>query len=281
MLIKFESYLRLMRVHKPAGFLLLWFPTAWALWIGFMGFPPLSILLLLMFGSFIMRAAGCVINDIADRHIDLHVKRTALRPLTTGEIGVLEALILLGILLVSALLVLVQLPPICFYYALFAIFITFLYPFCKRFMQMPQIILGIAFSMGIPMAFAVADQAINSTLTYLMLINCLWIISYDTQYAMIDREDDLRIGVKSTAIYFGKHDRLMIGLMQLTFHLLWLPLAYRLNYSIYFLIYWLIAALILFFQQYLIANRRSEHCLQAFATNCYYGLMMWLAIVLQ
>src|SRR4051812_22753046 len=131
-------YLRLMRFHKPAGILLLWFPTAWALWLANHGNPPLKLIMLFLIGTILMRAAGCIINDIADRHIDLHVKRTQMRPIVAGEVGLLQAFSLVFVLLVCALLVLIQLPSQCFYYALFAVFIVFLYPFCKRFIQGPQ-----------------------------------------------------------------------------------------------------------------------------------------------
>ncbi len=278
--MKYRAYLRLIRFHKPAGTLLLWLPTAWALWLVNKGSPPLSLILLFLAGTFLMRSAGCVVNDIADRHIDLHVKRTQLRPLTCGEVSLTEALLILIALLLGALLVLVQLPSACFYYALFAVFITVLYPFCKRFIQAPQLVLGIAFSMGIPMAYAASHVLPNNAMYYLLLINFLWILTYDTQYAMADREDDVRIGIKSTAILFADYDKVIIGTLQITFHALWLPLAHQLLYSSFFLSGWIFAALILFYQQTLIAKRDSGSCLKAFSANSYYGLVMWIALVL-
>ena len=269
-----------MRFHRPAGILLLWLPTAWALWVANQGVPPFSLLCYFLFGTILMRAAGCVINDIADRHIDLHVKRTRMRPLTSGEVSLAEALILVLVLLFFALIILIQLPRDCFYYALMAVFLTILYPFCKRFIHGPQLVLGLAFSMGIPMAFAASNQAANSSMLYLLFINFLWILSYDTQYAMVDRDDDLRIGVKSTAILFADYDRLIIGFFQVFFHLLWLILAFKLNYSLFFFCCWLIAALILVYQQKLIAKRERGGCLQAFSSNSWYGLVMWLGILL-
>lgn len=269
-----------MRFHKPVGILLLWFPTAWALWVANEGKPPYFLTILFLLGTILMRAAGCVVNDIADRHIDLHVKRTHMRPLTTGEVSLIEALLLLLGLLFCALLVLIQLPAICFYYALMAVFITVLYPFCKRFIRSPQLVLGIAFSMGIPMAFAASSVVVNSAMFYLLAINFIWIVVYDTQYAMVDREDDLRIGVKSTAILFAENDRVIIGLLQTLFHLLWIPLGWHFNYSLSFWGFWVIAALILLYQQKLIAKREAESCLQAFSSNSWYGLVMWLAIIL-
>jgi 4-hydroxybenzoate polyprenyltransferase len=268
-----------MRFHKPLGILLLWFPTAWSLWIANKGSPPFSLLILFFFGTIIMRAAGCIINDIADRHIDIHVKRTQRRPLVTGEVNLIAALCLFFALLVCALIILIQLPITCFYYALLAVFITILYPFCKRFIKGPQFVLGVAFSMGIPMVFAASHQLFPKTMFYLLVINFLWIIAYDTQYAMVDRDDDLRIGVQSTAILFADYDRLIIGILQLLFHALWIPLAFELDCSLFYFAGWFIAALVLIGQQRLIARRERKGCLQAFASNSWYGLVMWLAIM--
>jgi 4-hydroxybenzoate polyprenyltransferase len=268
-----------MRFHKPTGILLLWLPTAWALWIANKGSPPFSLLLLFFLGTVVMRAAGCIINDIADRQIDGHVKRTQRRPLVTGEVSLVAALGLLLALLACALIILIQLPRVCFYYALVAIFITVLYPFCKRFIKGPQLVLGLAFSMGIPMVFAASHQLFPKTMVYLLLINFLWIIAYDTQYAMVDRDDDLRIGVQSTAILFANYDRLIIGILQILFHVLWIPLAFELDRSLLYFAGWFIAALILIGQQRLIARRERNGCMQAFASNSWYGLVMWLAIM--
>jgi 4-hydroxybenzoate polyprenyltransferase len=268
-----------MRFHQPIGILLLWLPTAWALWIANKGSPPFPLLLLFFFGTIVMRAAGCIMNDIADRHIDIHVKRTHKRPLVSGEVSLVAAFGLFFALFVCALIILIQLPRVCFYYAILAIFITVLYPFCKRLIKGPQFVLGVAFSMGIPMVFAAAHQLFPKTMFYLLMINFLWIIVYDTQYAMVDRDDDLRIGVQSTAILFASYDRLIIGILQIVFHALWLPLAIELDYSLPYFAGWLIAALILIGQQRLIAGRDRQGCLQAFASNSWYGLVMWFAIM--
>ncbi len=269
-----------MRFHKPAGILLLGLPTAWALWIANQGHPPLLLCLLFLLGTILMRAAGCVVNDIADRHIDLHVKRTHDRPLTSGEVSLQEALFLFLILLFIAFLVLIQLPKICFYYALLAVFITILYPFCKRFIQGPQLVLGLAFSMGIPMAFAASNYPPDSSMFYLLIINFLWTVAYDTEYAMADRDDDVLIGVKSTAILFASYDRLIIGCLQGLFHIPWLFLAFTLNYNFFFFIGWFIAGFILLYQQKLITGREPIGCSRAFSLNSWYGLIMWLAIAI-
>jgi 4-hydroxybenzoate polyprenyltransferase len=276
--MKWNAYWRLMRFDKPVGTLLLWFPTAWALWIANRGIPSLKLLVLFFSGTVLMRAAGCVINDIADRDIDKHVTRTKLRPLTSGELNLQEALALLAVLLFSALLILINLPRDCFYLGCIALFISFLYPFCKRFLSAPQFVLGLAFSMGIPMAFVASNIPLNVECALLFVLNFAWIVAYDTMYAMTDREDDLRIGVKSTAIYFASYDRLIIGLLQCLLHGLWLYLALNMHANKWFYIFWFVAALVLFHQQKLISKREQTSCFRAFIISVYYGAFMWLAV---
>lgn len=277
--MKWNSYLRLMRFHKPVGILLLWFPTAWALWFANQGNPPLRLVILFLLGTTLMRAAGCIVNDIADRHIDGLVKRTKMRPLAAGEVKLTEALILLILLLLCAFLILIQLSKNCFYYALLAVFVTVLYPFCKRFIQAPQFVLGIAYSMGIPMAYVASNVLPNLEMINLFSINFFWIIAYDTQYAMVDRDDDLRLGVKSTAILFADYDKLIIGILQFLLHALWIPLAIEAHLRAFFWPFWLIGGVILLLQQKLIAKREREECFKGFSLNNWYGLVLWAAIV--
>lgn len=274
------NFLQLMRMHKPIGIVLLWSPTAWALWVANDGNPPLYLVYLFCLGTILMRAAGCVINDIADRNIDWQVNRTQQRPLTAGIVSLKEAFSLLFFLLLSAFIILLQLPKTCIYYGVIAVLVTFVYPFCKRFMHCPQLILGIAFSMGIPMAFCASNALINNSTIYLLIINFCWIVAYDTQYAMADREDDLRIGVRSTAIFFAHYDKTMVGLLQAICHLTWYPLAILQKFSMQFWLLWGIAGIILIYQQLLIANRSPNKCFQAFIYNGWYGAIMWLAIIL-
>lgn len=274
--MKWGAYARLMRFHKPVGILLLWLPTAWALWLANDGPPNPSLLVYFILGTVLMRAAGCVVNDIADRHVDKHVKRTDQRPLTTGEVGLVEACLLLMGLLFMALMIVMQLPIVCFYYALLALFITILYPFCKRFFEAPQLILGLAFSMGIPMAYAASGRAFDWEMGILFLLNAAWIVAYDTMYAMADREDDRRIGVKSTALLFGAYDRIIIQCLQLFSHGLWLLLAMILHYSLLFYVCWGSAFLVLFYQQWLLNKGRY---LDAFSTSVWYGVVMWVALL--
>ena len=186
MVINWKAYWRLLRFNKPAGTLLLWYPTAWALWFANKGVPSIKLLVLFFSGTVLMRAAGCVFNDIVDRNVDKHVARTKLRPLTSGEVGIGEAFTLLIILLLTALFVVIRLPRECFFWSIAALFITLLYPFCKRFLKAPQLILGLAFSMGIPMAYVASATNLNSQFMLLFLINFCWIVAYDTMYAMTD-----------------------------------------------------------------------------------------------
>lgn len=271
---------RLLRFHKPVGTLLLWFPTAWALWLANQGAPPTPHLIYFFLGTFLMRSAGCVLNDMADRHVDQHVKRTKKRPLTTGEISIQHALLLLTALLLAAFAILVQLPKTCFYYALGALAITILYPFCKRFFEAPQLILGIAFSLGIPMAYAASGAPADLTMGCLMALNFFWIVAYDTLYAMADRADDLRIGVKSTAILFGKYGPIFIVFLQGLAHGLWLIIAWIHHFPGSFYSAWFVGLLIFIDQQRLIHHPTEAAYLQAFSTNAMYGLIMWLAICL-
>ncbi|KTC66219.1 4-hydroxybenzoate-octaprenyltransferase (plasmid) [Legionella adelaidensis] len=276
---KWHEYLHLMRFNKPIGIFLLWWPTAWALWIANEGMPNLVTLLYFVLGTVIMRAAGCVINDIADRNFDDKVARTVTRPLATKKVSLYEAFLLLIGLLSAALVILVQLPPACFDFALIALFIIFVYPFCKRFFPAPQFVLGLAFSMGIPMAYIASHQSLNAIMALLVLINSAWIIAYDTQYAMVDREDDVRIGVKSTAILFAHLDVLIITLLQCFSHALWLLLALLIPVSLKFYICWVFGGFLLYYQYGLIKDRKPASCFKAFMNNNWYGLIMWLGLM--
>ncbi|WP_298624210.1 4-hydroxybenzoate octaprenyltransferase [uncultured Legionella sp.] len=277
-MIKWGAYWRLTRLNKPVGILLLWYPTAWALWIANQGMPSLKLLFLFFIGTVLMRSAGCVINDIADRKIDKHVARTKLRPLTSNEICLTEACIILGVLLFCSLMVLINLPWACFYPALISVFITFLYPYCKRFINAPQVVLGLAFSMGIPMAYIASSVPLNGDSILLFILNFAWIVAYDTMYAMTDKADDLLIGVKSTAIYFASYDKFIIGFLLLSMHALWLfwAVVNELHFGFYLL--WVLASGVLFYQQRLIANRVPQECFKAFLVSTYYGALMWLAV---
>jgi 4-hydroxybenzoate polyprenyltransferase len=277
--MKWQAYFRLMRFHKPVGIFLLWWPTAWALWISSNGLPGIKLVFCFFLGTVFMRAAGCVVNDMADRNFDRHVQRTSLRPLTTGEVSVLEASIVVLILLLASMFILLQLPSTCVYYAIAALVVTLIYPFCKRFLQAPQLVLGIAFSMSIPMVFVAADVSFNPNLIVLLLINFFWVVAYDTMYAMVDREDDFRLGIKSTAILFASYDRMVILSLQIFLHGLWIILALQNHFSFKFYILWLVGAGFLAEQQRLVNTRQTEACFKAFNTNVWYGFCMWVSLM--
>jgi 4-hydroxybenzoate polyprenyltransferase len=278
--MKWDVYKRLTRLDKPIGILLLWYPTAWALWLANQGVPSLKLFLFFFIGTVLMRSAGCVINDIADRDIDKHVSRTKLRPITSDEISVRESFLLLGVLLLAASVILFFLPLGCFYLALIAIAVIFIYPFCKRFISAPQVVLGLAFSLGIPMAYIASGASFNTDMWLLCALNFFWIVAYDTMYAMADKEDDLKIGVKSTAIYFAEYDRLIIGVLLFVLHALWLTIALINQVNMLFYPIWVIASFVLIYQQKLISQRIPQDCFKAFIVSNYYGAFMWLAVVL-
>lgn len=273
--MKWGAYSRLMRLDKPIGILLLWFPTAWALWMANHGHPNIMLIMYFLLGTIVMRSAGCIVNDFADRHIDRHVHRTRNRPLTTGEVGVRDALVLFLLLLFIALVIVIQLPIACLYYAFLGLFVTVVYPFCKRWIQAPQLVLSIAFSVGIPMVYVASFTAFDLNTLLLVVINLLWVIAYDTMYAMVDREDDLKLGVRSTAILFGKYDRLVIALIMTIMHGLWLIIAH----TGVFLIGFGLGALILIRQNDLLAHYNPADCFKAFKWSMGYGLVMWISVV--
>lgn len=271
--------LKLARFDKPVGIVLLWAPTAWALWLANQGHPPLGLLLWFLLGTIFMRAAGCIVNDIADRELDPFVKRTQKRLLATKEVSLFQALLLLLLFLFLALLVLCQLPFDCVYFALISLLVTAVYPFCKRFIQCPQLVLGLAFSLGIPMAYAASGALSSPTMYYLLAINIAWILVYDTEYAMVDRDDDLLIGIKSSAILFGSKDRQIIAGLQALFHLLWMGLALVMDFSWPFYLAWGMALFILLYQQRLLASVSRDNYFKAFASNNWYGMLLWVGLI--
>jgi 4-hydroxybenzoate polyprenyltransferase len=277
--MKWQAYARLMRLNKPVGNLLLWYPAAFALWIANQGTPPITLIAYFILGTLVMRAAGCVVNDLADRHIDVHVQRTTKRPVTTGEVGVFQAIALFILLLFAAYAIMVQLSVHCFYYAVAALIFTVIYPFCKRWIQAPQLILSLAFSVSIPMAYTASDVVLNQFVGILLIINVLWVIAYDTMYAMVDREDDLKLGVQSTAVLLGNYDRLGIAILQAVMHLLWLPIADQYARSVLFYFGWGIAGCILVYQQSLLKHRNPADCFCAFQWSLFYGAIMWLSVI--
>lgn len=274
---KLRAIIALMRLDKPVGIFLLWFPIAWALCLAYPKWPPISITIWFALGTLTMRSAGCVINDIADRNWDGLVDRTQNRPLACGQISLPQALIVFILLMCLALVILVQLPKNCFYGALPAAFLTMLYPFCKRYLATPQLVLGLAFACGIPMVALASHSHWNLSWTLLMLITILWVLAYDTQYALADIEDDKQVGILSSARFFGKYVYLMIFLLQLSMHGLWIfyGLILKLDWSWY--IGWTLALAFGIHQKRLLLQNKP---LQAFKNNTWYGLYMWLLLLL-
>ena len=274
------AYWRLMRMDKPIGIYLLLWPCLWALWIAAQGVPPLAILAIFVAGTVIMRAAGCVINDFADRKVDGAVKRTAARPLATGELSSRQALGCFALLILLALLLVLWLNWQTIALSLGALLLATIYPFMKRYTHLPQVVLGAAFGWSIPMAFMAVNGQLSWLAWLLYLANLSWTVAYDTQYAMVDRDDDLRIGIKSTAVLFGRFDKLIIGILQLiTLGLLLLiALWLQMSWPVYTAL--AIGAAIMAYHQYLIKDRQRDACFKAFLHNHYFGMVICLGIML-
>ena len=277
--IKISDYCELMRFDKPIGWLLLLWPTLWALWLASQGTPKPELLWIFIAGVFTMRSAGCVINDFADREIDPQVERTHSRPIAAGRVSPSEALLLFALLSVVALMLLIQLPMRVWPWALPALALTVIYPFMKRFIQAPQIVLGLAFSFSIPMVYVAVGAEFDVSFYALFLANVLWVVAYDTEYAMSDREDDVKIGVKSTAIWFGRADRLIIGVLQTAFVLIWILIATIQQVHASFYIALVLAAALCIYQQQLIYSRERLPCFRAFINNGWLGGVLWFGLL--
>lgn len=277
---KLPIYIRLMRADKPIGTWLLLWPTLWALWIASEGVPALHLLIIFTLGVFLTRSAGCVINDYADRHIDGHVERTAQRPLATGQVTEHEALgLFIGLMLCAFVLVLFT-NSLTIKLSFIGVALAFCYPFMKRYTHYPQVVLGAAFGWAIPMAFTAVTDTLPMIAWLLYLAKVLWTVAYDTQYAMVDRDDDLKIGVKSTAIRFGNADTLIVGILQASTLSLLLIIGMLLSMSIWFYMGLLAATGFFIWQQYLIRHRERAPCFQAFLNNHLAELAVLMGIIL-
>ncbi|EPR4994635.1 4-hydroxybenzoate octaprenyltransferase [Vibrio navarrensis] len=276
---KAKAYWQLMRMDRPIGSFLLFWPMLWSLLLAAEGMPDWDVLLVFTTGVFLMRSAGCVINDFADRHVDGHVKRTQQRPLPAGKVTSKEAVLLFLVLGITSFLLVLTMNSLTIQLSFVGIALAFVYPFMKRYTHLPQLVLGLAFSWAIPMAWAAQTNELPWMVWFLFTINALWTIAYDTQYAMVDRDDDLLIGVKSTAILFGRFDKLIIGLLQLATlaMLLWLGQYYQLGQSFYWSI--LAAGALFVYQQHLIRHRERELCFKAFLNNNYVGMVLALGLL--
>ena len=274
-----SHYSALMRIDRPIGTYLVMWPALWSLWLAAKGVPDLSLLLVFISGAFLMRSAGCVINDFADRRIDGHVQRTQNRPLVTAVISSAEALQLFILLCLSAAVLLLFTNTLTAGYAVLAFLLATLYPFTKRFTQLPQVILGMAFSCSIPMAFAAQTNNVPLVALALYFAVIFWVVAYDTFYAMVDREDDLKINVKSTAILFGRYDRIITALLQLFFLALLALIGYQQTLGNIFYSSLLIISGLFLYQQYLIKDRAPAACFKAFLNNNLVGLIVFIGIV--
>jgi len=275
-----NHYINIMRLDRPIGIYLLLWPTLWSLWLTEGGLPPLKLLLVFVVGVVVMRSAGCVMNDIADRNIDPFVERTQNRPLATGAMTVQQAWVLFAGLILVAFYLVLQLNIESIAFAIGGLFLTILYPFCKRLFAAPQLILGLAFSWGIPMVFAATNTAFSLAFYLLWLSAVMWIILYDTFYAMVDQADDVRLGVYSTAILFGSYIKLVVGLLQIIVLCLLglIGNLFDLGNLFYFSI--LASAMLFLRQQFLIRNKEPEACLRAFLENNYVGGILFLGIAI-
>lgn len=274
------NFALLCRLDKPIGTYLLLWPTLWALWLASSGKPDLSILLIFIGGVFLMRSAGCVINDYADRKIDGKVNRTQNRPIATGKILPKQALILFTILCIMAFALVLMLNWLAIGLSLVAIVLAAIYPFMKRYTYMPQAFLGLAFGWSVPMAYAAQSNSLPEAAWLLLTATVLWATAYDTIYAMIDREDDLQLGVKSTAILFGEADKLIIGVIQGTFVLTLLIVGSKLELSGVYYLSILVAVGLMGYQHKLIKDREPDQCLKAFLNNHWIGATIFTGIFL-
>lgn len=275
---RIRQYVLLMRLHRPIGILLLLWPLLWALWIASSGHPQPLVLAVLLLGVLIMRSAGCVINDYADRGIDPHVRRTRERPLAAGRVTAKEAIGLFVGLCLAAFALVLLLNGLTIALSLIALILAITYPFTKRYTHLPQLYLGVAFGWAVPMAFAAQTSEVPIVAWLLLLAVVLWALAYDTMYAMVDREDDIEIGVKSTAVLFGQADRAIIGLVQISLFTLLAFIGERVGLGLYYYFGLVAAALLALYQQHLIRNREPQQCFQAFLNNNWVGAAIFLGI---
>ncbi len=275
---KLLAYHRLMRTDKPIGALLLLWPTLWALWVATPGVPPLGILAVFIAGVWLMRAAGCVVNDYADRKFDGHVKRTANRPLPSGAVSEKEARNLFIVLVLLAFVLVLTLNLMTILLSVAALALAWTYPFMKRYTHLPQVVLGAAFGWSIPMAFAAVSESVPLSCWLMFFANILWAVAYDTLYAMVDRDDDVKIGIKSTAILFGRHDKLIVGILQVLVLVLMATVGWLngLGWAFYASI--AVAGALFVWQQKMIVHRDRDACFKAFLNNNYVGLALFVGL---
>ncbi len=277
---KLKLYLDLIRWSRPAGWLLLLWPSLAALWVAAGGFPGWHLVLVFTLGTILMRSAGCCVNDVADRDFDRHVKRTAQRPVTSGRIGTREALTVGAVLALLAFGLVLTTNTATVYWSFAALLVTLIYPFAKRFVSMPQAVLGVAFSFGIPMAFAAVQGAVPVLAWVLLVGNLFWVLAYDTEYAMVDRDDDLKIGMKTSAITLGDRDVPAIMGFYAAYLVIWAVLLPVPRQNLWFALAWAAAAAQVVWHYFLIRQRSREGCFKAFRLNHWLGFSVFAGVVL-
>jgi len=275
---RLEQYAYLIRLDKPIGTLLLLWPTLWALWIAARGMPDSLVLVVFLTGVFLMRSAGCAINDFADRKFDPHVERTKTRPLASGKISTREALIVFSALSISAFMLVLLMNELTIYMSFVGIALAASYPFMKRYHYMPQVHLGAAFGWAAPMAFTAQANEITPVTWLLFMATILWATAYDTMYAMADIKDDLKIGLKSTAILFGEADKLIIGVLQALLILNLIFIGQQSDLGLYYYLSLFAGTGFMIYQQFLIKDRNPQRCFRAFLNNNWFGLSIFSGI---
>ena len=275
-----NAYIRLMRLDKPIGSLLLLWPTYWALFLSADGWPDIDLFIIFTMGVVVMRSAGCVINDYADRNIDKHVTRTQKRPITSGEISPKSALILFAVLVTLALVLVLQTNLLTIKLSLIAVGLATIYPFTKRWTNLPQLVLGAAFGMSIPMAFAAQTNTVPMEAGLIFIASVVWTLIYDTLYAMADRDEDIEIGVKSTAILFKKYDHIVIAFLQILLILIFLSIGSFFNLGQIYYFSLIIICFFMIYHRFLIKKRQNEYYFEAFINNNYIGMTAFAGIFL-
>ncbi len=278
---RLAKYAVLCRMHKPIGILLLLWPTLWALWVAAEGIPSIKILFIFIAGVFLTRSAGCALNDFADRKFDGHVGRTKDRPIVTGEVSPIEAIYVACSLLLLAFILVLFTNELTIYLSCIAVLLAAVYPLMKRYTYLPQFVLGLAFGWGIPMAFAAQTNSIPIIAWMILIANVLWSVVYDTMYAMIDREDDIKIGVKSTAILFAEQDTFIIGIIQIMLMFTLVLLGQQLEFGFYYFTGLAIACVLAIYQQTLIRDRKPQKCFKAFLNNNWFGAVIYIGLFLE
>ncbi|KLV07397.1 4-hydroxybenzoate polyprenyltransferase [Photobacterium aquae] len=275
---KARAFWQLARFDRPIGSLLLLWPTLWALFLAADGMPDPGVMLVFVLGVIFMRAAGCVINDFADRNFDGHVKRTAQRPMPSGKVSEREALGLFALLVLVSFLLVLTMNSLTIMMSVVGLGLAAAYPFMKRYTHLPQLVLGVAFGWSIPMAYAAQAGEVPAVAWLLFVANILWTVAYDTQYAMVDRDDDLKVGIKSTAILLGRYDKMGIGLLQLGTLVLLIGVGALKALPQWYYWFLLLASSLFVYQQMLIRNREREPCFKAFLNNNYVGMLVFVGI---